>query len=314
MRDRRSGALYLENRFTLDAFTSDRLDVIHLLLAQATISFDNARMFSEVHELNQSLERKVEQRTAELNNTVKSLEMANDELNAFSYSVSHDLRAPLRGINNFSKILVEDYASELDESGTDLLQRIIRGGLKMQELIEGLLELSRVQRSDLHKAPVDLSAMVNELFEEMRQRFPEQQVHTTIVPDCHVFGDPRMLNSAMENLINNAWKYSANTPNPVVEFGFWRVDTPAAIPPGIGLVPEHLEAGTPVYYLKDNGAGFNMAHASRLFGSFQRMHSDKQFSGTGIGLATVKRIFEKHGGYVWACAQPDEGATFYFTL
>lgn len=311
-RDTTFGALYLENNLTQSAFTPDRLDVIKLLLAQAAISFDNAQLFKEVTELNQTLEKKVELRTSELNQAVRDLQLVNEELNAFSYSVSHDLRAPLRGIRGFSQMIMEDFPPHPDAEVGSLLSRIDRNGSKMQDLIEGLLELSRVQRRELVKEQINLSQMVKDLFVEMRQRFPDQSVESRFAPGCTVYGDRRMIYSAVENLINNAWKYSGKNPQAKVEFGV--LSSTKGIPQGAGLVPESLPEDTPIYFVKDNGAGFDMGHADKLFGSFQRLHGEKEFAGTGVGLATVKRVFEKHGGYVWAHASKDEGASFYFAL
>ncbi|MCP5161395.1 MAG: AAA family ATPase [Hahellaceae bacterium] len=313
-RDKVFGALYLENSLTIDAFTPDRLDVINLLLAQAAISYDNAQLFNEVSQLNQTLEDKVEQRTRDLNRAVKNLELVNEELNSFSYSVSHDLRAPLRGISGFSRMLEEDYSEVLDEDGKDLIGRIVRNVVKMQELIEGLLTLSRVQRKELEKESVDLSSMVSDLFTEMQSRFPEQKVVARYAGHCTVQGDKRMLYSALENLINNAWKYSSKTGQSFVEFGQRVIQNDSDIPEGVGHRPDQLMPGSSIYFIKDNGAGFDMSRAVKLFGTFQRLHSDNDFAGTGVGLATVKRIIEKHGGYIWASAKPGEGATFYFVL
>ncbi|MCP5211487.1 MAG: AAA family ATPase [Hahellaceae bacterium] len=312
-RDKNVGALYLENNLSINAFTPDRLDVINLLLAQAAISFENAQLFTEVNQLNQTLEQKVAKRTADLNQAVTSLEFANEELNSFSHSVSHDLRAPLRAIRGFSNILIEDYSATLDKSALDVLARIDRSINKMQDLIDGLLALSRVQRTELVKEEVDLSSMVAELFAEMRSRFPDQHVVTNYATGCLVNGDKRQLYSAMENLVNNAWKYSSKVDDAKVTFGYTTPEV-AGIPSGVGMVPEALPPGTPIYFIKDNGAGFDMKYADRLFGSFQRLHSEKQFTGTGVGLATVKRIFDRHGGAIWAMAKQDEGATFYFVF
>lgn len=319
-RDETIGALYLENNLSTNTFTPDRLGVINLLLAQAAISFENARLFTEVTRLNQTLERKVENRTKDLalandrlSQVVGELQMANEELNTFSYSVSHDLRSPLRSMKGFSQILLDDYSHCLDAAGVSLVQRTIKSSLKMTDLIDGLLELSRLQRRQLSLQKVDISGMAKELFEEMQDRFPEQKVTAVCNSACVVMADKRMLYSLLENLINNAWKYSSKKAQAVVEFGCMHVGC-ADIPVGVGVAPKTLDPSTAIFYVKDNGDGFDMGHAEKLFGSFARLHSEKQFSGTGIGLATVKRIVEKHGGNIWAQATKDEGATFYFTL
>lgn len=225
------------------------------------------------------------------------LSHVNNELNAFSYSVSHDLRSPLRSLRGFSQILLDDYKESLPGDAVDLIKRIIRSGKKMTDLIDGLLELSRVQRRELVLTPVDLSGLVSELFNDMRERYPQQPVETQCEAGLTVMADERLLFSMLENLIGNAWKYSAGRKPATITFG---VDT--------------QQQDKPVYFLRDNGVGFNMLHADKLFTSFQRLHSEKHFPGTGIGLATVKRIVEKHGGRIWANATLNEGATFYFTL
>ena len=311
-RDTTYGALYLENLLTQDAFPPDRRDVITLLLAQAAISFDNAQLFQEVNTLNQTLEKKVEQRTVELNQAVRDLRSVNEELDAFSRTVSHDLRAPLRGMRGFLEMLKEEFGTQMPPEAADLVSRTINKGSKMQDLVDGLLELSRVQRRELEKESIDLSQMVEELFAELRQRFPDQAVESRCAPHCTLYGDKRMIYSAMENLINNAWKYSSKNPQASVEFGV--LNSSSGIPPGVGLVPGSLPENTPIYFIKDNGAGFDMARAESLFGDFKRLHSDSEFVGTGVGLATVKRVIEKHGGRIWANSVLGTGSTFYFVL
>jgi signal transduction histidine kinase len=335
-RDEMIGVLYLENNLSIDAFTAGRLDVINLLLAQAAISFENARLFSEVTSLNQTLERKVENRTRDLalsndrlSRAVDELSQANEELNSFSYSVSHDLRSPLRGIKGFSEILRNQHAERMDVEARSLIERIIRSSNRMSSLIDGLLELSRLQRRELTVRTVDLSAMVQGIFNEMRDRFPQQTVVTRCAPDCVVAADERMLYSAMENLISNAWKYSGNNKAAQIEFGCFRyadrdlvgADHEPLVSGGIsvtrkvvGNLPASLQPEDLIYFIKDNGAGFDMAHAGKLFSSFTRLHSEKDFTGTGIGLATARRVIEKHGTHIWAEAYKGRGATFYFTL
>lgn len=288
-RDNLTGALYLENRLTTHAFTDDRLQVLELLLAQASISLENARLFDEVQVLNASLEQKVQQRTADL-------EALNRELEAFSYSVSHDLRGPLRNINGFSKMLLVQHGHTMAPEGRDLLDRIGRNTDKMSNLISGLLMLSKVTRSELQLVQVDLAEMANAIIEEMKLAQPQRQIEWKCSVIGMVRGDARLLHSVMENLLSNAWKYSSKIEHPVLEFGCMQNDEQT------------------VYFVRDNGAGFDMRYADKLFNSFQRLHSDKEFAGTGIGLATVRRIIRRHGGDIWAEAQIDKGATFYFTL
>ncbi|WP_198343086.1 AAA family ATPase [Oleiphilus messinensis] len=288
-REKLTGVLYLENMLTVDAFTSERLSVLEMLLVQVAISLENARLFDEVQTLNLSLEDKVEQRTSEL-------KAVNKELEAFSYSVSHDLRAPLRSIKGFAEALLEDYEDKLDGMGQDMLRRVCAGAEKMSDLIHGLLELSRLTRSELILSEVCLSDLVNEIAIELRERFPQQNVQLLVGPDIVVQGDKRMLYSVIENLISNAWKYSSKKEVSEIEFGVIS------------------EKNQPTYFIRDNGAGFDMKYAHKLFDSFQRLHTNREFEGTGVGLATVQRIVHRHHGEIWAKSELGVGATFYFTL
>lgn len=244
----------------------------------------------QIKQLNQELERRVIERTAQL-------EVANKELEAFSYSVSHDLRTPLRSIDGFSLALVERYDSQLDDKGKHYLQRVRAASQRMGELIDDLLNLSRVTRSQMHYQTVDLSAMVEAIAADIQQNQPERQVEFVIASGIVARADSRLLQVVFENLLNNAWKFTSNQVSPRIEFGtFSQPD------------------GSTVYFVSDNGAGFDMAYADKLFGAFQRMHTEAEFPGTGIGLATVKRIIHRHGGQVWAKSAVDQGARFYFTL
>mgnify|MGYP000294094214 CR=1 FL=1 len=320
-REKLIGALYLENTLTHKAFPQERFDIIKMLLAQAAISFENARLFNEVTELNVGLEEKVKQRTLELdqsnqeldksnqelNHAVIQLEASNKELETFSYSVSHDLRAPLRTIKGFSEILIEDYLDELDADAQMMLKKVMQGADNMGELINGLLDLSRMQRKEVVRQDVNLSDMANYIVSDMRTNDPQRQVKVEIEADIQVQGDQRMLQSVIENLLNNAWKYSSKTENAEITF--------ASQPnKGVRANEETVGSDPTIYYVKDNGAGFNMKYIDKLFGTFQRLHTEDDFAGTGVGLATVKRIIEKHGGKIWAEAEVNEGATFYFTL
>ncbi|GFO56371.1 hypothetical protein GMSM_33780 [Geomonas sp. Red276] len=224
-----------------------------------------------------------------------ALEAANKELESFSFSVSHDLRAPLRNITAMVDLL-EEGANSLDERATQLVRRIGSCSAKMQELVEGLLTLSQVTRSELKTVPLDLSRYVRELAQELTQTEPERTVTFVIADSAPAVADPVLIRSVLQNLVANAWKYTSKTSQAVIEFG----------------VQE--QRGDRAFYVRDNGAGFDMAHAEKLFGAFQRMHTTSQFEGTGIGLATVQRIVHRHGGEVWAEAAVDRGATFYFTL
>ena len=227
---------------------------------------------------------------------VDELRRKNEELEAFSYSVSHDLRAPLRGIDGFSQALVEDYADKLDETGLDYLRRVRSGAQRMGELIDDLLELSRVGRADLHLDRTDLSAIARTIVAALEERDPHRHVTVEIEPRLCTLADPRLIRAALENLFENSWKFTSNVKDAKIEF--------RSLPQG----------STTSYLLRDNGSGFDMQYAEKLFQPFQRLHSDAEFPGTGIGLATVHRIMERHGGSVSADAKIGEGATIYFNL
>ena len=265
-------------------------NVIGLIVISRDIS-DRKRAEQEIRELNESLERRVLERTAEL-------EAANKELEAFSYSVSHDLRAPLRGIDGFSQALLDRYADKLDDKGKHYLQRVRAGTQRMGELIDDLLQLSRVTRSEMHRTKVDLSALVQEIATELQQTQPSRQVEWAIASGLVADGDARLLRIVLENLLNNAWKFTSSRTHSRIEFNVIKEDN----------------NGMLAYFVRDDGAGFNMAYANKLFGAFQRLHSTNEFPGTGIGLATVQRIIHRHGGRVWAEGAVDMGATFYFSL
>jgi len=249
------------------------------------------------------LERRVEERTHELQERNESLRRnaaellaANTELDAFAYSVSHDLRAPLRSIDGFSQILLEDYAARLDEAGRESLHRVRAASQRMGTLIDDLLKLARVTRAEIRTEVVDLSGMARDIAAELRRATPERQVEFAIAPGLKARGDARLLRVALDNLLRNSWKYTAKQPGPRVEFG-------------------SVEAnGGQAFMVRDNGAGFDMKYADKLFGVFQRLHSAAEFEGTGVGLATVRRIINRHGGRIWAEGAVDQGATFYFTL
>ena len=225
------------------------------------------------------------------------LEAANRELESFSYSVSHDLQAPLRIINGFSQVLWENYQPNLDDRGKHYLQRIQANSKKMSDLIDALLQLSRVTRSQMNHTKVNLSAIVKDILDELCGENPERQVAVTVAPDLETKGDPQLLRIVLSNLLHNAWKYTSKRSQSQIEFGVISQD-----------------AAKPTYFVTDNGAGFDQEYADKLFTAFQRLHSQSEFPGTGIGLATVKRIIYRHGGTVWAEGEPDQGATIYFSL
>ena len=243
---------------------------------------------NEIRRLNQELEARVIARTAEL-------AMANSELESFSYSVSHDLRAPLRHINSFSTILESDYADKLDSDGKYYLSRIMAGCNKMGLLIDDLLELAQLSRGELKPRPVNLSNLANTIAASLAESDPERVVSFKIEEGLLAHGDERLLEVMLTNLLGNAWKYSAQKKEALIEFGCKTV------------------AASPVFFIRDNGAGFDNSYADKLYAPFQRLHG-AEFEGTGIGLAIVKRIVHRHGGRIWADAVVDEGATFYFTL
>jgi len=244
---------------------------------------------NQISSLNQDLERRVEQRTAQL-------QEANKELASFSYSVSHDLRAPLRGIDGFAHALEEDYGDRMDDTGKDYLARVRTAAVRMGELIDDLLKLSQIARTEMGRERVDLSALARTVAGELQKRDPQRQVQWEIADGLSAEGDARLMRVALENLLGNAWKFTGKRPQAKIEFGRTQCD------------------GQTVFYVRDNGAGFDMGYVGKLFGAFQRLHNDEEFEGTGIGLATVQRIVNRHGGRVWAEGAVDKGATIYLTL
>jgi light-regulated signal transduction histidine kinase (bacteriophytochrome) len=235
------------------------------------------------------LEQRVEERTAQL-------AAANKELEAFSYSVSHDLRAPLRSIDGFSLALLEDYADRLDDEGKNHLQRIRAATQRMGMLIDDLLNLSRMTRAEIRKEIVNVSTLAHSIVASLREAQPERQVDFRIEDHVEASADPHLLRVVLENLLGNATKFTSKRASARVEFG------------------KTHQNGSSAYFVRDNGAGFDPAYASRLFGAFQRLHGTAEFPGTGIGLATVQRIIHRHGGKIWAEGALEKGATFYFTL
>jgi len=220
----------------------------------------------------------------------------NKELEAFSYSVSHDLRAPLRVVEGFSRALDEDYAAALDEQGRDYLARIRAGTQRMGELIDDLLELSKLSAAQLHRTPINLADIARDVIDELRRRDPARLVAFETEREIVADADARLMRVVFENLLGNAWKFTARAAAPRISF---HVETHAS--------------GT-VFAVRDNGAGFDMAFASKLFAPFQRLHDEADYPGTGIGLATVQRILDRHGGRVWAEGAVGQGAAIFFTL
>ena len=255
-------------------------------LVQVDDVTERLRAEAQVHALNRTLESRVEQRTRELT-------QANHELESFAYIVSHDLRAPLRSIDGFGRILAERYDAVIDAQGQDYLGRVRNAAARMDALIDALLKMSRISRGEFKRTPLDLGRMAVDVLTELRQSEPEREVAVRIAPDLHADGDAALVRNLVENLLGNAWKFTANTARATIEFG--------------------VEPGG-VFYVADNGAGFNADYAGKLFKPFQRLHRDDEFKGHGVGLASVRRIVERHGGTISAEGRPGGGATFRFTL
>jgi signal transduction histidine kinase len=244
-----------------------------------------------------NLERQVAELTAEVGRRNTELEVLNKELESFSYSVAHDLRSPLITIDGFTQVVLENTAGSLDEINRDHLQRVATATRRMHRLINDLLDLSKLVRAPLHRGTVDLSKLAREILQTLRDGAPSRAAELLVTEGLSVSGDSGLLRIALENLLGNAWKFTSRKDRTHIEFGSG---------------PDR--AGRTVYFVRDNGAGFDPRYATKLFSPFQRLHSETQFSGTGIGLATVQRIIHRHGGEIWAESAVDCGAGFYFTL
>jgi light-regulated signal transduction histidine kinase (bacteriophytochrome) len=274
-------------------FVSQIADHLGVALKHAELM---AELQTEVQERQQA-EQAVQALNQGLQRAIVEMKAVNKELEAFSYSVSHDLRAPLRSIDGFSQALLEDCQDQLDATGQDYLRRIRAATQRMGHLIDDLLNLSRVTRSDMHLESVDLSRLASNICTELQESQKERQVEFVIQSGLTTEGDVRLLQLLLENLLNNAWKFTSKHALARIEFG-----------------ANNSESGIPTYFVRDDGAGFDMAYSGKLFAPFQRLHSIHEFPGNGIGLATVQRIVHRHGGSVWAEADVNRGATFYFTL
>jgi signal transduction histidine kinase len=244
---------------------------------------------TELQNAHDEMELRVRERTAQLAAT-------NAELEAFCYSVSHDLRAPLRAIDGFSKAVMEDYCNQMDDAGRESLERIRAAAQRMASLIDDLLSLSRITRAEMRLEPIDLSEVSTKVIAELRSSEPTRQVEFVIEPKLRAEGDPQLIRTVLENLIGNAWKFTSKRPRSRIE---------------VGAIPN---TGETTFFVRDNGAGFDQAYAKRLFAAFQRLHRASEFPGTGVGLASVQRVVNRHGGRIWAEGALDQGATFYFTL
>ena len=298
--DRVLGIL-IAGRLKGDVFEDEDEQLLSVVADRIALSLDRANAYDAEHEarelaeasaaevllLNHELEERVRQRTAEL-------ETANRELEAFSYSVSHDLRAPLRSVDGISVALEEDYGEQLTEEARNFLNRIRAGVQKMGQLIDALLQLSRITRADLTREDVDVTALIEEIVADLRQQNPARNLVFRIQPGMRAQADAHLLRVALENLLGNAVKFTAKKDVAFIDVG------------------HNIDTG--VFFVRDNGAGFDMQYAGKLFTAFQRLHGDRDFQGSGIGLATVSRVIRRHGGRTWAEGTPNEGATFHFTL
>jgi signal transduction histidine kinase len=274
------------NPMELNEWTAPVLGVFASRLA---IELQRKRAVDELQQLNNTLEERIIERT-------RDLEASNRELAAFSYSVSHDLRAPVRTINSFMNILFEDFGDQFSSEASDYLKRIKRAGTKLDNLIDDLLELSRVTRTEMLRKRVDISRLVYEEIQILKEMSPDRNVDIRIAEKLESWGDEGLIKILFQNLLSNAWKYTAQNENPIIEIG--RVES----------------KDNNNFFIKDNGIGFDMKYSDQLFQPFQRLHTDQEFEGNGVGLATIMRIIIRHGGEIWPESEVGKGTTFYFTL
>ena len=261
----------------------------------AKLASSNAEMIREVAERKRA-EDDIRNLNAQLVQRSAQLEASNKELEAFSYSVSHDLRAPLRGIDGFSQAVLEDYDEKLDDSGRSYLKRVRAASQRMSQLIDAMLNLARLTRAEIRTETFNMSEIVQNILEDLQKIEPEREVKCIVAENLWATADPQLIRAVLENLLGNAWKFTRNQPNPCIEFGHAQYKGQAA------------------FFVKDNGAGFEMTYVHKLFGAFQRLHAYTEYPGVGVGLATVHRIIQRHGGQSWAEGAVDEGAAFHFTL
>jgi len=284
-------AISKEERYVLKGYDVGAVDYLVKPFDPHTLK-SKVAVFVRLFKKNAQIKTQAE----ELQRLAQELHAMNQELEAFSYSVSHDLRAPLRSIDGFSQVLAEDLGDKLDAQGHDYFQRIRAASQKMSELIDDLLSLSRLSRRKMRWEEVDLSRMAEDIVAELRRAHPPRDMKVLIEPGLTAQGDGNLLQIALQNLLHNAWKFTGQKEGATVEFG------------------RMSEAPEPVYFVRDNGVGFDMTFVSKLFGAFQRLHDAREFPGTGVGLAIVQRVMRRHGGRCWAESALDQGATFFFSV
>jgi hypothetical protein len=260
-----------------------------LIALTSRSAIDRQRALEDYQRLASELEERVRARTAEL-------EATNRDLSAFTYTVSHDLRSPLRTITGFSEILVDSHGADFNDETRAYLLRIQNASLRMDALLSGLLNLANISRAKFDRTEVDLTQLARAILSDFVAGEPKRPVEIVVAENLRAKGDPTLLTSALQNLLHNAWKFTARRTPARIEFS------------------TEVRNGQETFFVRDNGAGFNMAHIEKLFGMFERLHATTEFPGQGIGLAITKRIVERHGGNIWAEAAPDQGAVFYFTL
>lgn len=270
-------------------FNAEKSEIMREMSEEMVICIKNSNMRNEIANHAALLEEKIKERTREL-------EDSNKELEAFSYSISHDLRTPLRAIQGYGQILKEDYEQIIDKTGQQYLQRISSSSIRMAEMIDGLLSLSRITRGRTSFTLLKISRIVSGIIQELSETTPHRKIELKIQENIHTYGDSILIQAMLQNLLSNAWKFTEQTPSPIIEFG---------------TIKQNKQT---IFFIRDNGAGFDMRYVNKLFGAFQRLHTGDEFEGTGIGLAIVKRIIERHNGKIWAEAEINKGATFFFTL
>lgn len=272
-----------------DLFTEEMVAMLKRMASDVSFALDRMEAIQQSRQLQDTLEDRVQQRTMELDAALRELE-------TFSYSVSHDLRAPLRAINGFTSLVMEECASQLGEAGLSHMERVRSNAYRMGLLMDSLLDLARVSRTGMRRTHFDMARLASTAAEQLRREAPSRQAVFAIPPSIYVEADEPLMQIVIENLLSNAWKYTAKRDVASITFGV--LD----------------QVGVPVYFVRDNGAGFDMKSAGKIFQAFHRLHSEAEFKGSGIGLATVQRIVQRHGGQIWAESSPGAGATFYFTL